>query len=206
MAFKLVLLLVACLLVSTGCANAEIIGKPESVIDGSNIVGHLGNYKVDVDGARAMEGPVLAPREIATVTVTETVCGPVGPSSAGDSPIISIPETTLATDTSGPFPAPSTVQPPVASQSSGTDSATSVEPTSAEAPSSPSQGQATTTLQTSSATSSTSSSADNSEAPTATSVSPTSTDAPAANAGFTQGGMSSVVLAVALTFVRVFGV
>ncbi|KAL4753995.1 hypothetical protein BDW72DRAFT_156917 [Aspergillus terricola var. indicus] len=205
MAFKLILLLVACLLVCTGCAN-EIIGNPESVIHGSNIAGYLGNYKVDVDRARAMEGPVLAPREVATVTVTETVCGSVGPTSAGDSPIISIPETTLVTDTSGTSSAPSTVQPPDASQSSGADGATSVEPTSAGAPPSPSQGQATTTLQTSSATSSTSTSADISGAPTATSVSPTSTAAPAANAGFTQGGMSSVVLAVALTFVRVFGV
>ncbi|KAL4764420.1 uncharacterized protein BDW70DRAFT_110062 [Aspergillus foveolatus] len=205
MAFKLVLLLVACLLVCAGCAN-EIIGNHESVIDGLNIVGHLGNDKVDVDGSRAKEGPVLAPREVATVTVTETVCGPVGSTSAGGSPIISVPETTLATDTSGPSSAPSAVQPPATSQSSGADGATSAEPTSAEASPSSSQGQATTTLQTSSAASGTSTSADSSEAPTTTSVSPTSTDAPAANAGFTKGGMSSVILAVALTFVRIFGV
>ncbi|KAL4820926.1 hypothetical protein BDW67DRAFT_151557 [Aspergillus spinulosporus] len=205
MDFKLVLLLVACLLVCTGCANAEIRSF-ESVIDGSDIVGHLGKDKVEVDGTCAKKGPVLAPREVTTVTVTETVCGPVGPTSSGDSPTISIPETTLVTDTSGPSSASSPVQPPIASQSSGADGATSVEPTSAEASPSPSQGQATTTLQTSSATSGTSTSANSSEAFTATSVSPTSMDAPAANAGFTQGGMTSVILAVALTFVRLFGV
>ncbi|KAL5002404.1 hypothetical protein BDV10DRAFT_181613 [Aspergillus recurvatus] len=206
MAFKFVLLLIACLLTFTGCAN-EIVANPESVINGSNLEGHLVNYKVDVDGVRAKEGPVLSPRdEVATVTVTETVCGPVGPTSGGDSSIISIPETTLVTDTSGSLPAPSTLQPSVSSQSSGPDGATSVEPTSAGAPSSSSHGQATTSLQTSSATSGTCTSADCSVAPTATSASSSSTAVPTANAGFTQGGISSVVLAVALTFVRVFGV
>ncbi|KAL6233963.1 hypothetical protein BDW75DRAFT_175284 [Aspergillus navahoensis] len=206
MTFNFVLLLVACLLVFTSCAD-EIVGNPESVVNEFNLEGHLVNYNVDVDGARAMEGPVLSRRdEVATVTITETVCGPVGPTSGGDLPTISMPETTLITDSSGPLPGTPTVQPSASSQSSGGGGATSVEPTSAGAPFSSSHGQATTTLQTSSATSGTSTSADCSEAPTAISVSPPSTAAPTANAGFTQGGMSSVVLAVALTFVRVFGV
>ncbi|KAL5050004.1 hypothetical protein BDW71DRAFT_204073 [Aspergillus fruticulosus] len=205
MAFKLVLLLVACLLVFTGCAN-ESVGNPKSIVNGFDPQGHLVNNKADVDRVRVMEGPVLSPRdEVATVTVTETVCGPVGPTSGGDSSISSIPETTLLTDTSGPLPAPSTVQPSISSQSSEADGAPSVEPTSAGAPSSSSHEQTTTTLQTSSATFGTCASADCSEAPTATPVSPTSTAAPTANTGFMQGGMSSVVLAVALTFVRVFG-
>jgi hypothetical protein len=139
-------------------------------------------------------------QEVATVTVTETFCGPDGPTSAGTPPIISIPETTLVTGTSQGSPAPTTVQPPV---SSGTDSGPSVEPTSGSAsPSSP-DGQATTT-QTSS--SSSSSSVDGTEAPTETSDAPTSTLEPTANSGLAQGGTNSLLLALTLTFVRLFGV
>ncbi|KAL4979198.1 hypothetical protein BDW66DRAFT_127818 [Aspergillus desertorum] len=204
MAFNIIFPLLVCLLVSTGCAN-EFVGSPEYVANGFDLGGRFGNYKVD--DTRAMKGPVLSPRdEVATVTVTETVCGHVGPTSGGDSPIILIPETTLVPDTSGTLPLSSTAQPPVSSQSSGANGATSIESTSAGAASSTSYGQATTTLQTSSATSGTSTAADDSEAPTATPVSPTSTAAPSANAGFIQGGISSVVLAMALTFVRIFGV
>ncbi|RDW86313.1 uncharacterized protein DSM5745_02955 [Aspergillus mulundensis] len=204
MAFKLALLLVACLLVFTTCAKEK--GKLDSFLEGFVVEGPVNYY--EVDEARAMESSVLARRaEAATVTITETVCGSDGPTSAGEPPIFSIPETTLVTDTDTSGPVPTTVQPPVSSQSSGAGGVTSVEPTSAGAPSSSSHGQTTTTLHhTTSSASGTSTSADGSEAPTAISASPTSTAAPTANAGFTRGGMSSVVLALALTFVRIFGV
>ncbi|KAL4873518.1 hypothetical protein BDV12DRAFT_160193 [Aspergillus spectabilis] len=193
MAYKLVALL-ACLLVITGYAN-ENVGNfdAQDVADLEDLL----NYHI-VNAARALEAADIIPRsEVATVTVTETVCGPDGPTSVGTPPIISIPETTLVTGTSQGAPAPTTVQPPV---SSGTDSGPSVEPTSGSAsPSSP-DGQATTT-QTSS-----SSSADGTEAPTETSDAPTATLEPTANSGVTQGGTNSLILALTLTFVRLFGV
>lgn len=141
--------------------------------------------------------PFLMFQEPATVTVTETVCGP-GPSEApGDSPIISIPETTLVTDTPAPSPAPTFDQPPALSETGS--ASPSVEPTSTEAPTSSPEGH-TTTFQ-----SSPSSSADESEAPTATFEAPSSTVAPIVNAGYTEGGMSTIVLALTLTFLRLLG-
>ncbi|KAL4906018.1 hypothetical protein BDW74DRAFT_137099 [Aspergillus multicolor] len=204
MAFKLVLLLVACLLVLTGFAD-ENVGNLDAFHVGLPVEGPVNYY--EVDEARAMEGPVLARRAeaTATVTITETVCGPVGSTYTGEPPIFSIPETTLVTDTDTSGPVPTTVQSPASSQSSGADGVTSVAPTSTGGSSS-SHRQTTTTLQTSSSASGTSTSVDGSEAPTATSAFPTATAAPSANAGFTQDGISSVVLALALTFVRIFGV
>lgn len=141
--------------------------------------------------------PFLMFQEPATVTVTETVCGPGASEAPGDSPIISIPETTLVTDTPAPSPAPTFDQPPALSETGS--ASPSVEPTSTEAPTSSPEGH-TTTFQ-----SSPSSSADESEAPTATFEAPSSTVAPIVNAGYTEGGMSTIVLALTLTFLRLLG-
>jgi hypothetical protein len=110
------------------------------------------------------------------------------------------------TDTYAPVPVPTTEEPPVLSE---TESAPSDEPTAPTSPTSPgsppaptvSSGGQTSTLQTSPS----SSDGDNG-GPTQTSSSPTNSSAPTANAGFTQGGMESVILALALTLVRLFGV
>jgi hypothetical protein len=110
------------------------------------------------------------------------------------------------TDTYAPVPVPTTEGPPVLSE---TESAPSDETTALTSPASPgsplaptaSSGGLTTTLQTSS-----SSSEGDSGGPTETSSPPTNTSAPTANAGFNQKGMESVILALALTFVRLFGV
>ncbi|BCS22763.1 uncharacterized protein APUU_30988A [Aspergillus puulaauensis] len=195
MAYKLSVLLLVCLLVITSYANVKF-AHFDAVLDEDDSEGHLNYY--DVDKARAMDDHgYFARAEPATVTVTKTVCGPGASEAPGDSPIISLPETTLVTDTPAPSPAPTFDQPPA---SSGTDSAPpSVKPTSTEAPTSPPEGH-TTALQTSLP-----SSADESEAPTATSATPSSTTTPIVNAGYTEGGMSTLVLALTLTFIRLLG-
>ncbi|KAL2860478.1 hypothetical protein BJX68DRAFT_261415 [Aspergillus pseudodeflectus] len=201
MAYNLVVILFALLLAITGFAdeNAKAI---DAGFDGFD----LKSYS-DYDGndIRAFVDHILLPRtDLATVTVTETFCGVDGPTSLPDSPIISIPETTIITDTYAPVPVPTTEGPPVLSETAPSDETTA--PTSPASPGSPlastaSSGGLTTTLQTSS-----SSSEGDSGGPTETSSPPTNTSAPTANAGFNQGGMESVILALALTFVRLFGV
>ncbi|KAJ0424212.1 hypothetical protein BJY00DRAFT_277369 [Aspergillus carlsbadensis] len=196
MAYNLVALLVAFLLAITGFADGNVKGI-DTGFDGFDLEGSL-----DYDGndARAFVDHVLLPRsDLATVTVTETFCGADGPTSLPDSPIISIPETTIMTDTYAP-PVPTTEEP--------TESSPSVKPTVSTSPASPGSppaptisGGQTTTLQTSS-----SSSEGDNGGPTETSSPPTNTSAPTANGGFNQGGMESVILALALTFVRLFGV
>ncbi|KAL4786200.1 hypothetical protein BJX76DRAFT_355433 [Aspergillus varians] len=198
MAYMLVTMLLACLLVITGCAN-EDVRNLGTVWDEFDLKDHLDNH--EVNEARAIKFPIHFPRAaLVTVTVTETVCG------SGETPTISVPETTLVIGTSEPSHVPTFAQPPVSSAESAPSSA---EPTSAEAPTSPTKGQTTklqTTLQASSSTPASSSSAEEAEAPTETSDSPISTAAPTANAGFTQGGIRSLVLAIALTFIRLVGV
>ncbi|KAL5333104.1 hypothetical protein BJX70DRAFT_403900 [Aspergillus crustosus] len=193
MASKPVALLVACFFVLASYANANDEGfdVAQEAIDLEDIL----NYHI-ANGARALEAANIFPRaEVATVTVTETVCGSDGPTSAGDSSIISIPETTLVTESYPASPIPITAQPPV---SSGTGSSPSVEPTSVFAPSISPEGQATATQNSSF------SSVDGTQASTETSETPTSTARPPLNAGVTQ--KASLVLALALAFVQVFGV
>ncbi|KAL4946146.1 hypothetical protein BDV06DRAFT_218671 [Aspergillus oleicola] len=217
MVFKLALLLVACLLVVTGWAD-DNAGNLDDALTGADLEGHLSiedwfklYEDVDVAGTKIY-------RRAATVTVTETVCGPVasdGPSNpTGESaPFVSIPETTLVTATvTEPAPVPTTEAPVV----SGTGSAPSdAEPTSVEStgveptldgPSS--DGPTTTHLHThtSSPASGETTSADEPEPPTETSDGPSASAEPTLNAGFRQGGTSSLALAFALTFVRLFGV
>ncbi|KAL4810554.1 hypothetical protein BDV18DRAFT_58994 [Aspergillus unguis] len=229
MAFKLAVLLLACLLVITGCAN-ENMGDLDAFLDRSDMGSHLAFHNARDDLVE--DDSIFGHRDdLPIVTVTEFVCGSGEPTS-GQPPIFSIPETTLLTDTIAPSPAPGTEQPPV---SSGTDGAPSVEPTSAEstetttgptaeptgiepsstgqtssdstsagAPTTASPGQ-TTTLQSSSATSDTPTSADGTGAPTETSDTPSSTSEVPINLGSTQGGMNSFGLVVALTFILLVG-
>ncbi|KAL4924297.1 uncharacterized protein BDV17DRAFT_218188 [Aspergillus undulatus] len=212
MAFKLVVLLVACLLVVTSWADNNVESL-DAGLDETDLEGYTHWYKAN-ENVDAQGATWLVPRaEVATVTVTETVCGPIGPDGptssdnpTGESaPFVSIPETTLVTATgTEPTPAPTTEQPP---DVSGTDFPPSAaEPTSVEPTTdgTSSDGQ-TTTLQTSSSTSGESTSADGSETPTVTSDSPTATDEPPLNVGFRQGGTSSLALAFALTFIRLVG-
>ncbi|KAL2796807.1 hypothetical protein BJX66DRAFT_122689 [Aspergillus keveii] len=203
MAYNLVVLLFALLLAVTGFAEESARGI-DAGFDGFDLEGYSDYEGNDV---RAFVDHILLPRtDLATVTVTETFCGADGPTSLPDSPIISIPETTIMTDTYAPVPVPTTEEPPVLSE---TESAPSDEPTAPTSPASPgsppaptvSSGGQTSTLQTSS-----SSSEGDNGGPTQTSSSPINTSAPTANAGFTQGGMESVILALALTLVRLFGV
>lgn len=192
MAYKLSVLLLAFLLAITNYANAKFAN-----MDGDDSEEHLDYYEV-VDKARAMDGQGhFARAEPATVTVTKTVCGSGASEAPGGSPIISIPETALVTGTAAPSPAPTFDQPPTSSETGSAPP--SVEPTSTESPTSPPEGH-TTTLQTS-----LSSSAGESVAPTATSETPSSTTAPIVNAGYTQGGMGTLVLALTLTFVWLLG-
>ncbi|KAL4800625.1 hypothetical protein BDV19DRAFT_74815 [Aspergillus venezuelensis] len=217
MTFKLVLLLVACLLVVTGWAD-DNSGNFDIALTGEDLEGHLSIedwYKLNEDVDLA--GTKIYRRAVATVTVTETVCGPVasdGPTNpSGESaPFVSIPETTLVTATgTEPAPAPTTETAPAAS---GTGSApsdaepTGIEPTGVEPTSDgpSSDGPTTTHHHTSSSTSGESTSADEPEAPTQTSDGPSASAEPTLNAGFRQGGTSSLALAFALTFVRFFGV
>ncbi|KAL4885142.1 hypothetical protein BJY04DRAFT_161276 [Aspergillus karnatakaensis] len=192
MAYKLVLLLVACFLAVVGCADEDVatFGLVEDEIaqleDIMNF--HLAN------AARALEDAnIFARAGVATVTVTETVCGPDGATS----PVISIPETTLVTETSQESPAPTTVQPPASSEN---DTTSSVDPTSASATPTSLTGETTTTK------TSSSSSADGNGAPTGTSDAPTSTVEPPVNAGYAKGETHTLILALALTIVQLLEV
>ncbi|KAL2842357.1 hypothetical protein BJY01DRAFT_216618 [Aspergillus pseudoustus] len=203
MAYKLMILLVAFLLATTGLAHGNVKGL-EAVFDEFSLEGHS-DYSANY--VRALVDHILLPRtELATVTVTETFCDADGPTSLPDSPIFSIPETTVMTDTYAPVPVPTTKGSPISSETGNAPSDEPPAPPSPPSPSSPpapttSLGGQTTTLQTIS-----SSSGSGNEGPTGASTSPTNTSAPTANAGFTQREMNSVILALALTLVRIFGV
>ncbi|KAL3461261.1 hypothetical protein BJX64DRAFT_289451 [Aspergillus heterothallicus] len=203
MAYKLMVLLVALLLAITGLADGNV-KRLDAVFNEFSLEGHSDYNAKDV---RAFVDHILLPRtELATVTVTETLCGADGPTSLHDSPIISIPETTIMTDTYAPVPVPTTEEftGPSATGSAPSDEPTV--PTSPPSPSSPppptaSSGKQATTLQTASFSS------ESSDGGTiGTSTSPFNTSAPTVNAGFVQGGPNNMLLALALTFVRLLGV
>ncbi|KAL3475045.1 hypothetical protein BJX99DRAFT_230433 [Aspergillus californicus] len=187
----------------------ETGGSLDAELDGFDVDDIMNYYEHKLHEARALADPNIVPRA-ETVTVTKTVCAPDGPVPTEASPIISIPETTLATSTLAPAPIPTAALPQPSVSSVTGSSPSGAELTTASAPLSSSDGE-TTIFQTSSSSSSSSAdgTASSTEAATETttrsSTSPTDTATPTANAGFARGGMSSAVLAITLIFACLFG-
>lgn len=127
------------------------------------------------------------------MTVTEFYCGPT---SSGQPPIISIPETSLVTDTTTFSPVPGTESTPCGEPSS---EPIGVEPTASEPTSAaPTSDEQTTVVQTVTSTPDPSTSEDSTEAPTESSSSPE--EPPVTDGSTSQARMNNFGLVVALTF------
>ncbi|KAL2866968.1 uncharacterized protein BJX67DRAFT_109419 [Aspergillus lucknowensis] len=189
MAYKLLTLLAMYLLVATVFAN-ENVEVPDAVFDGFDLGDH---FDYNVNEVHALVDHIFVPRSaLATVTVTETICGPTSP--------------TVVTDTFESSPAPTTGQPPMTTDTSGVPSDQPPSPTSPTSLTSSEVSTSATDGPTTSFQTNMSSSKGDNESPTETSDSPTDTIAPPTNAGFTQEGMDSVFLALALTILQLVGV